>query len=128
MRTTYKLLTAAEIRGGIPEHPDITEAITPWPHKPNTQFHAHRNCVGVLGTEHRPSPCTHHVPEEVMALAIAEAECVGIEYMALGKPAGSIFNPEHWMYESIRDQFGDLDIVSRGARLNLNRLQRSGFP
>jgi len=31
-----------------------------------------------------------------------------IDLLALGKPYGDIFNPDHWMYDSIRDNFGSV--------------------
>ena len=56
-----------------------------------------------------------NVPPDVLRTAIANDACVGIELLALGKPMGDIFNPEHWMYESTRDHFGSILVVDDNA-------------
>ncbi len=56
-------------------------------------------------------PSDHHtIPDEILNKAIINDAREGIELLALGKPAGDIFDPEHWMYDSVRDHFYALDV------------------
>ena len=47
-----------------------------------------------------------HVPQEIMNKA-RNSYC-DVDLLALGKPGGDIFNPDHWMYERTRDHFCDI--------------------
>jgi hypothetical protein len=60
-------------------------------------------CVDALGTE--PPDGRHQIPEEILIEAEMNNSRVGIDMLALSKPYGDIFDPEHWLYDSIRDNF-----------------------
>ena len=48
------------------------------------------------------------IPNEILAEAETNNSRVGIDLLALGKPFGGIFNPDHWMYDQIRDRAGSI--------------------
>jgi hypothetical protein len=66
-----------------------------------------KECVSALMKE--PSDVTCHsgqacVPKDIMQKADWANNSVSIDWLALGKPGGDIFNSDHWMYDQIRDR------------------------
>lgn len=54
-----------------------------------------------------------HIDSAILQEAVIRNRCVGIELLALGKPYGSIFNPDHWMYDSISDHMCSMWTLGR---------------
>ena len=50
----------------------------------------------------------HVVPGDVLAEATINDCRMGIDLLALSKPAGSIMDPEHWLYDALRDNYADV--------------------
>ena len=132
MRSTPKLLTAAEMRDQAHraiEHFDEQRALHEerrllmgsylsseytledpevWLVEEPEQyvFASYFGLFDRLGTD--PPSGNHHIPQEILDIADISNNCVGIELLALGKSYGDIFDPEHWMYDSIRDYFASI--------------------
>ena len=101
LRNTIKLVTSDELRGKTKPKFESRPA---WSRRRlweryNEQFES----CGIPGEVD-----TLHVPEEILQAAIYESRVVGIDEVALGKQAGSIFGAEHFAYEPLRDHFYDI--------------------
>jgi hypothetical protein len=68
-----------------------------------------------LGLEVYDSGASRNIPDGVMTKAIINDSRVGIDLLALGKPYGDIFNPDHWMYDETRDYFMSLPVFGEGG-------------
>jgi hypothetical protein len=75
----------------------------PLPFRP--EYDGNYNALYEAG-EHNDAIPSGGISEGLYSQAETMHDRVGIELLALGKPAGDIFNPEHWMYDSIRESSG----------------------
>ena len=81
------------------------KAIAPVKPKPKYRFMDYVGLVDALGCTPPESQGHQFVPPDILTKAIINNRRVGIDLLALGKPIGDIFNPGHWMYEDIRDNY-----------------------
>ncbi len=102
----YRLFTAKELKEYESQIIKTSKFRPASSHTKRRKYDQHHDRPSTSPSCDSVYPC--HVPLRVLEMAELANGCVGIDLLALGKPSGSIFDPEHWMYDGIRDRFGEL--------------------